>query len=210
LAAKHALPHPPQLSTSVDVFTSQPFAEAASQSARGARQDETVQTPFWQLGVPPVVVQGFPQPPQLSTFLVVSTSHPFALCASQSENPVVHFTEHAPSAQVAVALFVEQAWPHPAQFAGSVSVFTSQPSSGLPLQSAYPCLHAPMAHEPFEQTAVAFAGAQIAPQLPQLAVSRFLFVSQPSVGSPLQSPRGATHVSILQTPPSHFAAAPAN
>lgn len=67
-----------------------------------------------------------------------------------------------------------------------------------------------MAHVPFEQTAVAFAGAQTAPQLPQLSVSRFLFVSQPSVGSPLQSPRGATHVSILHTPPSHLAAAPAN
>lgn len=79
MAAKQALPQPPQLSASFDVLTSQPFDEFASQSASGARHDETVQTPFWQLGVPPVVVQGLPHPPQLSTFLVVSTSQPFAL-----------------------------------------------------------------------------------------------------------------------------------
>jgi hypothetical protein len=71
-------------------------------------------------------------------------------------------------------------------------------------------LQLPIAQLPLEHTGVAFAGAQIAPQAPQFAVSRFLFVSQPSVGSPLQSPRGATHVSILQVPPSHFAAALAN
>jgi len=46
LAAKHSFPHPPQLSTLFEVLTSQPFVGDASQSARGARQDETVQTPF--------------------------------------------------------------------------------------------------------------------------------------------------------------------
>lgn len=63
---------------------------------------------------------------------------------------------------------------------------------------------------PFEQIGDALAGAHLAPHAPQLSTSRFLFVSQPSLPSPLQSPRGATHVSILQTPASHFAAAPAN
>jgi hypothetical protein len=45
LAAKQALPHPPQLSTSFDVLTSQPFDDVASQSASGARQVETLHTP---------------------------------------------------------------------------------------------------------------------------------------------------------------------
>jgi len=50
-----------------------------------------------------------PQPPQLSTFFVVSISQPLAGWASQSENPAAHFIEQAPSAQVAVALLVEHA-----------------------------------------------------------------------------------------------------
>jgi hypothetical protein len=45
-AAKQAFPHPPQLSTLLDVLTSQPFADEASQSASGARQAETLQIPF--------------------------------------------------------------------------------------------------------------------------------------------------------------------
>jgi hypothetical protein len=72
----------------------------------------------------------------LSTFFVVSISQPFAAWASQSENPAAHVIEQAPSAQVAEALFVEQALPHPPQCAASVSVLTSHPSFGSPLQSA--------------------------------------------------------------------------
>jgi hypothetical protein len=46
LAAKHCFPQPPQLSMLLEVLISQPFAELASQSASGARQVETLQTPF--------------------------------------------------------------------------------------------------------------------------------------------------------------------
>ena len=143
----------------------------------------------------------------MSTFFVVSTSQPFDGTPSQFENPVLHVIEQAPSAQVAVELFVEHALLQAEQFPGSESVLTSQPSFGSPLQSAQPALQLATAHAPFEQIGTAFAGAQTAPQAPQLATSRFLFASHPVSGSPSQSPRGATHVSILQTPPSHFAAA---
>ena len=105
-ATKHCLPQPPQLSMSVDAFVSQPFDEIASQSASGAVHADTPQMPFVQLGVPPVAWHTCPQPPQWSTFFVVSISQPFAGCPSQSENPGLHATEHPASAQVAVALFV--------------------------------------------------------------------------------------------------------
>jgi hypothetical protein len=42
---------------------------------------------------------------------------------------------HFAPAQVAAALGKAQPWPHLPQFAALVSVFTSQPSLGLPLQS---------------------------------------------------------------------------
>lgn len=209
-AAKHAFPHPPQLFASVDEFTSHPFVLVPSQSARGLRHADTPHTPSVQLGVPPVVVHACPHPPQLSTFFVVSTSHPFDCTPSQSENPALHVIEQAPSAHAAVALFAEHAALHAEQFAGSASTFASHPSFGSPLQSAHPALQLATAHTPFEHSPFPFAGAQIAPHAPQLAGSRFLFASHPSAGSPLQSPRGARHVSIPHTPALHLAAALVN
>lgn len=209
-AAKHAFPQPPQLFSSREVSTSQPFEDLPSQSASGVLHDDTPQTPFKQLGVPPTAWHAEPQAPQLSTFFVVSTSHPSATWLSQSANPVAHLMEQAPRAQVAVSLLVEQGLPQPPQFAASESELTSQPSFGSPLQSAQPGLQLAIAHTPFEHSGLAFGGVQAALQAPQLSVSTFLLVSHPFVASPSQSPRGGTHVSILQTPPSHFAAAFAN
>jgi hypothetical protein len=83
-AMKHFRPQAPQLSTFVEVFTSQPFALDASQSASGDRHVDTPHTPLLQFGVPPAVVQTCPQPPQLSTLCLVSTSQPFVLSLSQS------------------------------------------------------------------------------------------------------------------------------
>jgi hypothetical protein len=102
---------------------------------------------------------------------------------------------------------VEHALRHAEQFAGSVSVFTSHPFVGDPSQSAHPALQLATVQVPFEHDGTALAGAHTAPQAPQLFTSRLLFVSHPSVGSPLQSPRGARHVSIRHTPWSHLAAA---
>ena len=82
-ATKHALPQPPQLLTSSAVLASQPLAALPSQSASGLEQAEMPHTPFTQFGVPPAAEHTLPQPPQLSTLLVVSISQPLAALSSQ-------------------------------------------------------------------------------------------------------------------------------
>lgn len=52
LGAEHALPQPPQLATSPAVLISQPLTGSLSQSALGAVQLDTPQTPLTQLGTP--------------------------------------------------------------------------------------------------------------------------------------------------------------
>ena len=64
---------------------------------------------------------------------------------------------------------------------------TSQPSAGLPLQSAKPALHAAMVQPPLLHAARALARVHAVPQLPQLVVLEPRFASQPSAALPLQS-----------------------
>jgi hypothetical protein len=59
-----------------------------------------------------------------------------------------------------------------------------------------------MPHAPFEQPAVAFAGAeQDKPQAPQLETSLATLFSQPSATLPLQFPKFASQLPMPQTPP---------
>jgi hypothetical protein len=155
LATKHTFPHPPQLSTSVAVSTSQPSVLLALQSASVPLHAESPHVPLTQFGVPPLVEQSPEQLPQCSTLLDVSVSHPFVGSPSQSANPVAHLIAHAPSAQEAVPLLLEQAFPQAEQFAALVSRFVSHPSLILPLQSPHPVSHLAISQDPSVQVGVA-------------------------------------------------------
>lgn len=82
--------------------------------------------------------------------------------------------------------------PHIPQFMRSRASEASQPFPAEPSQSAKPASHAMIRHVPPVQLPVAFGGSQGRPQAPHAAAvsSR---VSQPSVSSPSQSPKPASH-----------------
>src|SRR5258706_14368822 len=80
-----------------------------------------------------------------------------------------------------------QSRPQMPQFIGSLVTGDSQPVTAMRSQSSKPARHTEP-HVPMEQVAVALARiGQAMPQPPQLAVEDWVSVSQPSVGSMLQS-----------------------
>src|ERR1700674_5220305 len=94
----------------------------------------------------------------------------------------------APPAQPAVALGIEQTWPHVPQLFTLVLTFTSQPSEVSPLQLAYPALQAAITQVPPLQAAVAFGIMQRLPHAPQLFGFVLRFTSQPLAYAPSQLP----------------------
>jgi hypothetical protein len=144
----HAVLHAPQWLGSVLRLASHPSAALPSQSPK---PDEHAMEHFppLQLGVPFVPLQAMPHAPQFAALLEVSTSQPFVALPSQSANGFVHEpTVHVPPAHTAFACGGAQVWLQPPQFARSLVVMVSQPSIGLPLQSANPGLHDSVAHAP--------------------------------------------------------------
>lgn len=137
---EQTLPQAPQLSTSFWRSTSQPFAEAESQSALPLLHVPTWQTPAWQISLAFNKSQISPQLPQLATLLSRLTSQPLVGSLSQFSNPALQApSAHAPLAQAGSALGrPAHSVPHAPQFTGSVAVSDSQPSAGLALQSRYP------------------------------------------------------------------------
>jgi hypothetical protein len=101
-----------------------------------------------------------------------------------------------------------QVFTHEPQCAASFARFTSQPSAGLPLQSAKPGLHAAMPQPPELHAPTAFAGLHARPQPPQFAADVDTLVSQPSVALLLQSAKPALHA-MPQMPPLHAGEPPA-
>jgi hypothetical protein len=98
---------------------------------------------------------------------------------SQLPNPALQLIPQTLSVQMALPLVPTQTLLQLPQWPGSAVIFTSQPSAGLPLQSAKPGLQVPMAHLPLLQMAVAFAMAHLVPQALQLDASVFKLDSQP-------------------------------
>ena len=87
-----------------------------------------------------------------------------------------------------------QTLPHAPQFFPSVAIVDSQPSIATWLQSAYPGLHEPRMQLPLEHWAAACGRfPQETPQSPQLVGSEETEVSQPSIGSLLQSANPKVH-----------------
>jgi len=97
--------------------------------------------------------------------------------------PLLQRWAHTPAEQLPEA----HALPQAPQWLELVARLTSQPSAGLPLQSAKPALQLPTRHAPATQAATALAGAQTVPQAPQLLTVVWVFTSQPSAAERLQS-----------------------
>jgi hypothetical protein len=88
-------------------------------------------------------LQPLPHPPQFASDEVVLTSQPLLGSESQSAKPVLQpVIMHSLLAHAAVAFGKLQPLPHAPQFATDDLTSTSHPSSGTPLQSAKPVLHA--------------------------------------------------------------------
>jgi hypothetical protein len=83
-AVEQISPQTPQLLTLVLVLVSQPLAGFESQSAKPGAQAVMWQVPPVHASVALLVLQAFPQEPQLLELLPVLTSQPFAGLPSQS------------------------------------------------------------------------------------------------------------------------------
>jgi hypothetical protein len=179
----HTALHAPQWAGSVRMFCSHPSsARLPLQSAQPVAH-APAHCPLEQAGLGTwLPEQTAPHAPQLSGLLTTFVSHPSdCKVPLQSIHPAEHAPWQAPAEQATdVRCEVEQATPHPPQFAVSPCVFVSQPSvSSLPLQLAKPAAHAP-SQTPFEHAGVTFWLEHRTPQPPQFAGSDLTSVSHPS------------------------------
>ena len=143
---EQSLPHPPQLSGSLPVLTSQPSAWLALQSV------QPVAHAYWQLELAQPVTVMFvgsvaehwlPQLPQFCGSVAVLVSQPSRLLELQSTQSPVHAPiAHEPDSHepAALAYRVVQSLPHDPQLV-SVVMFVSQPGSAV--QSPQPAVHEP-------------------------------------------------------------------
>src|SRR5258708_7181600 len=98
-----------------------------------------------------------------------------------------------------------QAWPlghlvpQTPQLLASVPVLISQPSPATLLQSAKPALQTTV-QTPAAQVGVVLARLQTLPQPPQLAMSVWVPVSQPSAAIMSQSAKPAAHAMMVHLP----------
>jgi hypothetical protein len=202
LATAQATPQPPQLATSMSALISQPSTGLALQSRKPGSQLATSHAALTHSGVPLGTAHATPQPPQFASSVSVLTSQPSAGLALQSSNPALQSAiAQAPAAQLGVPLATAHAVPQPPQFATSVFVFTSQPSTGLPLQSSKPASQLAISHAAATQLGVPLATAHAVPQPPQFAGSVSVLTSQPSAGARLQSAKPASQAATVQLPP---------
>lgn len=84
----------------------------------------------------------------------------------------------APPEQVALALANEHVRPHAPQFVVALRL-VSQPLVSLPSQLPHPDAHAPSAHVPLEQVALALVNAHARPHAPQFDASVRTSVQRP-------------------------------
>jgi len=114
---------------------------------------------------------------------------------------------HWPAEHRVVALGNLHPLPQPPQWATSLRVSTSHPSSGDSLQLAYDGAHDATAQRPSSQTGVACAGAHTRPHAPQLEIDRLVSTSQPLSSRPSQSAEPASQRPMRHTPAEHCAVA---
>ena len=182
-------------------LVSQPSPRRALQFANPVLQAVIEQLLPEQAPVALAGAQACPQVPQLCMLVLRLVSQPFETRVSQLPKPAVHVIEQSPPVQDAVPLVELQTLLQAPQLAASVVRLASQPFENLVSQSEKPALQAPsgIVQAEFRHVAVALAATQAVPQVPQLAASFVVAVSQPSPTLPLQLPNPAAQV-MLQTP----------
>jgi hypothetical protein len=184
-------------------FVSQPLAGAPSQLPKPGSHAPRRQVASTHDAAALAKTQRFPQPPHWLTLVEKSASQPLLRLPSQLPKPPLHaIATQVPPAQVGDPFVLSQREPHAPQLFGLLLVFTSQKSLAMPLQSASGAVHIPPSmHDELAQNAVRPAPPeQRLPQVPQLVTSVATLVSQPSVGSLLQSRKPALHAPIVHTP----------
>lgn len=182
----HFTPHAPQFDTVLS-GVSQPVEILPSQLSNPALQ-VMAHRPWLHDGVPFVLLQTFPQPPQLPTSDFRLASQPSVYWLLQFAKFVLQpVIPHLPALQATVALAAEQALPHFPQLPGSVEMLASQPLLASPSQSARLPVHWLTPHTPPTQLGVPVPDGQPLPHAEQLSTFVLMFVSQPSTGSKLQS-----------------------
>jgi hypothetical protein len=195
------VPQPPQLPASLPMFVSQPLATLPSQSAQPASHLPTLHADATHEGVACGTTQAEPQPPQLSTLVVVSVGQVPSAFGSQSPSPGRQLlTPHNPFVHVAEPSVVSHTLPHVPQLLTSALVFFSQPLTVLASQSEKPAVQVIWQAEATHEGVPLVLG-QTLPHVVQLLASMLVLTSQPLVGSPSQSAKGGVHVPTMQAPP---------
>ena len=200
--AAHVVPQVPQFALSVRASTSQPFDGSPSQSAKPVRHAAIPQRPPLHAAVAFGSTHARPHAPQLAALVSRSVSQPFGAMPSQSpvfasQCTMVHAPPTHPSVDTCGSA---QTVPQAPQFVGSMEVrvqnaVTPVPHVARPAPQVVP-------HAPAEHT---WPAEHAMPQLPQLVLSVRVSVSQPSLGTPLQSAKPAAHppVGITHAPATH-------
>jgi len=193
----HGFWHPPQWSTLVVVFTSQPSSNIPLQFAQLLSQ-AMAQYAFVHIGAEWALSgQAWPQAPQFEASFVALTSHPSSTSELQFKWTESHMMPHHELAHVGVEYGLSgQTAPHAPQLLMSFVLLISQPSLALALQSNRPVSQTNPQDEP-EQVGVALDTAgHVLLHPPQWFTSLVVLISQPSLPLTLQSARP-----LLQTNP---------
>src|SRR5262249_2790788 len=141
-----------------------------------------------QAGAPLTTEHVVPQAPQFEMLVWRFTSQPSAAIPLQLAKPGLQLaTAQLPATQLAVALGTEQTSPQAPQFVTLVSIFVSQPSAALLLQSAKPLSQLATVQTPLLQPAAPCAMEQAFAQEPQWSTLVLVLVSHPSLAAKLQS-----------------------
>ncbi|MBI5518036.1 MAG: hypothetical protein HY909_29970 [Deltaproteobacteria bacterium] len=183
-AREHTRPQAPQCIADVCTLVSQPVEAIRSQSPKPEAQLCAMHVPARHAAVEVLAsAQRVPHIPQLPGSLSVLAQYAPGP-APQVASGAAQLAAQAPDAHTCPAAQRIEQRP---QLPRSDSVLTSQPSTGIPLQSAKPGRQLPTLHTPARHDAVPFGGAQARPQPPQCASLVRVSVSQPLVATPSQS-----------------------
>src|SRR5262245_3319405 len=161
--------------------------------------------PHWHAPATQVGVAGGhtrPQPPQLDWLICVFTSQPLVGWPSQSAHPVLQVIAHTPPVQLGFPLAEPHTEKQEPQFKTSVCMFTSQPFTTSPSQSARPALQVIVQTPPVQPATppVLLHWFKHAPQLDVV----WRLISQPSAAAALQSANPALQTRVaVHCPPTH-------
>jgi len=196
--ARHVEPQPPQLALLDFRLASQPSSSGFPlQSAKFAAHlsswqllathlPEALSAAYTVLQLSPFA----PQPPQLLPLVLVFVSQSVPLPSQSAHGALQVFTLQTLFSHFTVALPMLHTLPQTPQLLVSLTMFVSQPSFSLPLQSAWLASHVPILHTESTQLGELLSTVH-GEHAPQCSGSLVRSTSQPFFGSPSQSPKPA-------------------